>query len=478
MSGVDAAWLRMDRPTNLMIVNTVMWFDEPVGRAEVRALVQERLITRFPRFSQRVVTHRGSYYWVDDRYFDLDAHLVHAALPSPGGRKELHDYVSRLWHVPLNRERPLWELHLVDNFGGGTALVSRIHHCVADGIALSRVMLSLTDDPREADHAGVASQPRRERQTPFPGLPTLPDLRGLGGALAGAALHPKRALGLSRATLRGSRALAKLLALPPDARTPLRGSVGIEKRASWSEPFPLQRVKDAARVGGVTVNDLLLGAVTGALREHLIRRDAPVEDVRAVVPFNLRPLDQPLPAELGNRFGLVFLPLPLSVPDPAGRLHELHRRMEAIKASPEGAVAFGILDLVGRGPARLEQLVVEIFGLKGTAVVTNVRGPGTAVRLAGRRVAGTIGWPPESAGIGLGVSIISYADEVTIGVVADRRRVPDADALLADLLDQLELLVHLYSPPHRPRRTTRAAPGRRAAARHGPAESGTRRRAT
>lgn len=465
MSSVDAAWLRMDRPTNLMIVNTVMWFDEQVDRADVRELVQERLVGRFPRFSQRVVLRRGSYYWEDDPDFDLDAHLVHAALPSPGTRKQLHDYVSRLWHVPLNPDRPLWELHLVDGFGAGAAMVSRIHHCVADGIALSRVMLSLTDDPREAAHAEVSTNAPQQRQTPLPGLPTLPDLRGLARTLTGAALHPDRAWSLSRATARGGRALAKLLAMPPDARTPLRGGVGIEKRAAWSEPFPLRRVKDAARAGGVTVNDLLLGALTGALREHLLRREAAVADLRAVVPFNLRPLDEPLPAELGNRFGLVFLSLPLSVVDPTERLRELHRRMEAIKASPEGAVAFGVLDLVGRGPARLERLVVELFGMKGTAVVTNVRGPGTPVRLAGRRVAGTIGWPPESAGIGLGVSIISYADEVTVGVAADRRLVPDADALLADVLDQLELLVHLHTPPHRPRRTARTTPARREAAR-------------
>lgn len=455
MPSADAAWLRMDRPTNLMVVNTVMWFDEPVDLDDVRRLVRERLVGRFPRFSQRVVRHRGSFYWEDDPDFDLDAHLVHAALPAPGGRAELHDYVSRLWHVPLNRERPLWELHLVDGFGEGAALVSRIHHCVADGIALARVMLSLTDDPREAAHAEVATTPRRERRAGVPGLPALAGLRGLGGTLTGTALHPGRALDLSRATARAGQALVKLLALPPDARTPLRGSVGVAKRAVWSEPLALQRVKTAARAGGVTVNDLLLGAVTGAFREHLLRTGTRVADVRAVVPFNLRPLDEPLPAELGNRFGLVFLSLPVSVDDPAERLHELHRRMEAIKASPEGAVAFGILDVVGRGPAQLERAVVELFGMKGTAVVTNVRGPATAVRLAGRRVAGTIGWPPESAGIGLGVSIISYAREVTLGLVADRRRVPDPDRMLADMTGELDLLMRLCAPAARRRAVRR-----------------------
>jgi WS/DGAT/MGAT family acyltransferase len=165
MAAGDAAWLHMDRETNRMIVNSVMWFDEPLDWAAVRSLLHERLIRRFPRFSQRVVDRPTGVWWEDDETFDLDLHLHRVALPAPGTVADLQRYVSGLVGTALPRNRPLWEIHFVDGFRGeGSAIVSRIHHCIADGVALSRVMLSLTDDKHEA--AGVrvvATEPEHGR---------------------------------------------------------------------------------------------------------------------------------------------------------------------------------------------------------------------------------------------------------------------------------------------------------------------------
>jgi diacylglycerol O-acyltransferase len=440
MHAGDAAWLHMDRPFNRMIVNTVMWFDEPQDWDAVRQVVQQRLIDRYPRFSQRVVEMPAFAWWKDSASFNLDAHLHHDTLPAPGGRNELEKFVSNLLHQHLPLRQPLWEMHLVDGFNGrGSAIVARIHHCIADGIALSRVMMSLTDDPSDevpAQHRDVKLHRSRVMST----------LAGIGGNLVGDVLHPGR---IARQLADGAafaRALAVLVTLPPDKHTSLGGSADLYKRVVWSDPFPLAQVRDLAHAADVTVNDVAVSAVSGAVRDHLLRADGSAPDVRAVLPVNLRRLDEPLPTELGNRFGLAYISLPVSISDRYERLAETGRRTTAMKHSAEGSASFAILDLVGRTPYGIEQSFVDLFASKATAVITNVPGPRRPVYLAGRRVRGTIGWPPESGNLGLGVSVISYDGQLIIGLLADEHLIPDPGALLAGISAELRTLLDAHGP--------------------------------
>jgi len=439
MAPADAAWLRMDRPTNLMVVNSVMWFDEPLDRDALRAVLQERLVDRFPRFRQRAVEDHG-VWWEDAEDFDLEAHLDTVELPAPAGRAELEEFVARRISVPLDRDRPLWELHVVAPYRGtGCALFFRMHHAIADGIALARVLLSLTDDP-DVGEVEVA-RPAEER-----GLDLAGAVDGLWHEALDLASHPLHALTLAQAALSDASALAKLVLMPPDRPTALRGKAGGDKAVVWSEPIPLVRIKEFGHGAGATVNDVLLAAVAGALRTHLVRRRSAVHDLRAIVPFNLRPLDRPLPAELGNKFGLVYLPLPVTTAGRDDRLREMSRRMTAIKHSAEGVMAYGILELVGLAPAVVEDLAIDVFASKGTGVMTNVPGPRRTVTLAGVPLRGTIGWVPTSGELGLGVAIFSYAGDVTVGLCVDRALVPDARQLLDDIIAELEQLLSAARP--------------------------------
>lgn len=437
MSATDAAWLHMERPANHMIVNSVMWFDEPLDWDAVRTVLQDRLVTPYPRFAQRVAEMPALAWWEDVEDFDIDAHLHHARLPAPGDHAELETFVSGLLHRPLPAHRPLWEVHLVDGYHGrGSVVVFRIHHCIADGIALARVMMSLTDDPVEAASAGVA--PAAHEANAFGALPALAHL---GARVAGDAVHPTRLIGDVRDWASATKSFARLVGLPPDHHTALHQHVDITKRVMWADPLSLTTVHEAARRHGVTINDLVLCAVSGALRGYLAEHDGTVPDVRAILPVNLRPLDEPLPRELGNRFGLAYLSLPTSRDDPDERLAEVHRRADAMKRSAEGIVSFDILGAVGRTPYSLEQTFVMLFAAKGTLVVTNVAGPSRPVYLAGRRVRGTVSWPPESGNVGIGVSIISYDGELTIGVMVDEHLVGDGSSLLTAMLRDIDHLV-------------------------------------
>ena len=441
LPSADAAWLHMDSNLNPMVVNAVIWFDEPLELAGVREILERRLVGEFPRFSQRVTEPLGrSPRFEDDPEFDVDQHLHRLAIPAPGDRATLEELVSDLITPPLDPTRPLWHVYLLEGFGEGCALLFRIHHCIADGIALARVMLSLTDE--EPDAAIAAPSPPPSPRPPGAGL--LSAGRRVVGALAHEGmetlLHPSHAAGLAATAGQDAGTLAKLLTAPADRRTVLNAPLHGTRRVAWSKPFRLDRVKRAGRRSSATINDVLVTALTGALHRYLTERDSATDDLRVMVPFNLRPLDQPLPRTLGNDFGLILLSLPVGLVDSGERLREVKMRMDAIKNSHEGPIAYGMLSAIGMTPPVVEDRLIGFFTDKASAVVTNVPGPRSEVYFAGSPVLGVLVWAPCSGSIGMTVSIFSYAGKVTVGFMTDTGLVPDPQPLVAAFDAELRAL--------------------------------------
>ncbi len=457
MSRADAAWLHMDQPTNLMVITAAMWFDEPVDWERVREIIGTRLADRYPRFRQRVVEGRGPLagpHWEDDPHFDLDLHLHRVALPAPGDQETLQQLLADRIAEPLDRSKPLWHFYLVDNYGEGAAIVGRIHHCIADGIALSRVLLSLTDEAADAGIAGEANGQREGGEgrglmetLVAPARGALSMARGAAGLAAHEAIevgkHPSELRDLAATAREDAAALAKVLLPRPEPPSALKGELGVADRVAWSAPVPLEDVKTFGHAHDATVNDVVVTAVAGALRRYLRTRESLVEELTAFVPFNLRPLDQPLPADLGNRFGLVFLSLPVGIGDRRARLREVHRRMEEIKHSPEGAISYGVLGTIGRTPVAVEKRLVNLFSSGGSAVVTNVPGPRQPVYLAGTPVRGVLVWAPCSGNVSMSISIFSYAGELTVGLMTDAGLVPDPERIVTAFERELEALLRL-----------------------------------
>jgi WS/DGAT/MGAT family acyltransferase len=439
-SSADAAWLRMEDPTNLMMITGVLMFDEPLDVARLHRVIEERLLV-FDRFRMRVKPGRSPNAlpeWEIDPYFNLHAHIHRIALPAPGGKRELQALVSDLMSTPLDFSKPLWHFHIVENYNGGSAALCRLHHAIADGIALVQVLLSLTDEQRDVPPAVGIGHGERNNNPVEAFL--LPVVRSLSNALTsvGALVNesrelledPTRVIDAARTGVSGVQALNKLLFMPADPPTLFKGTLGVQKRAAWSDPIPLDEVRRVGSMFRCTINDVLLNAVAGALRRYLVSRGAIVDglNIRAVVPVNLRP---PGPiTRLGNHFSLVFLDLPVGIEDPFDRLLELKRRMESIKGSPEAAIAFGILNTIGVMPQQMAELVVDIFGSKATAVMTNVPGPRQRIYLAGSPIRQIMFWVPQAGRLGLGVSIFSYAGDVLIGIAVDAGLVPDPDTIV------------------------------------------------
>lgn len=459
MNHADAAWLHMDQPTNLMVITGVNWFEETPDWDRVRELIRERFVEPYPRFRQRVVEGTppvAGPHWEDDPNFDLDLHLHRVALPAPGDRAALADLLADITATPLDRSQALWQIYMVDGYGEGAALVHRIHHCIADGIALSRVLLSLADDSDDPDARPIEEPPTvRERSNGRNPLQSIAgSARGIASAAIGAAgsvaheslevaKHPSHMLDLANATREDADALGKVLLRGNDPKTALKGEMGIAKGVAWSDPIPLADVVDMGHATGNTVNDVVMTAVAGAFRTYLNRRGEFVEQVTAMVPFNLRSPVEPLPATLGNKFGLVFLGLPVGTLSRKIRLRKVHESMKEIKQSHEGVVAYGVLDAMGRTPEGLEQRVIDLFTAKGTAVVTNVPGPREPVYLAGKKIAGVLVWAPCSGDVSMTISIFSYDGELTVGLMADAGLIPDPEELIADFEEELQQLLAL-----------------------------------
>jgi len=446
MSHADAAWLQMDRPTNLMVITSALWFDAPVDEQRLREVVRERMIEPFPRFAQRIADGVTGPSWEDDPDFDLDLHIHHLALAAPGDQATLQAVVGDLMAQPLDHARPLWAMYLLDGYGGGCALVVRMHHAIADGIALARVMLSLTDEVGDGASVGIAG-PDEGAGGESPGTlgriaAPLRSGAAAGRAVAGTGvhaavetlLHPRSVADLARQGGSYGAALLQLLTAPAQQQSALHGPLGATRRAAWSRPFALAEIRRVGHLRGATVNDMLVAGVTGAVRAYLLAHDGEAQDTAAMVPFNLRPLDEPLPRDLGNRFGLVVLDLPAAIGDVSGRLDEVATRMLALKRSRQGEVSYGILDAIGRMPSAVEARIVDLMAAKAVMVLTNVPGPRAPISLAGVPVAGVLVWAPCSGSVGMSVSIFSYDGRVTVGFMTDGTLVPEP----AELVDAFE----------------------------------------
>src|ERR1700738_147666 len=239
LSSVDAAWLRMEDPTNLMMVTGILVFPEPLDHRRVRATLEKRLLS-FDRFRQRVVEAPfgiGPPRWVEDEKFDIDAHLHQVALPAPGDQAALQVLVGDLMSTPLDMSEPLWQFHLVGGYRGGSVLLARLHHCIADGIALIQVLLSLTDPgPRPGRVTGV----RRAAAAPAGSW-----LGASLGAVSTLLANPLELVELAQSGITIADTLRRLVLLPPDPKTVLKGPLGVSKRAAWSGMVPLQNIKAA-----------------------------------------------------------------------------------------------------------------------------------------------------------------------------------------------------------------------------------------
>jgi WS/DGAT/MGAT family acyltransferase len=471
MSKVDTAWLRMDSPSNLMMILGV-WIIKPgVTYAAVRARIQERLL-KYPRFSQRVQVDVAGASWVTDPDFKIARHVLREKLP-PLARKHpqqaLQQRLAELAMQPFDARHPLWDFRLVENYDGGSALLVRIHHCIADGLALIAVIQTLVDGgsepPQHAAHRTQAHgwEAAEEWMTHTLIEPlTLAAVKALEAAGEGAAQAieamgaPRNALekwlndGLGKG-MAGSSDVARLayqvvrdgaaLALmSDDSPTRLKGTPGQSKRVAWCQPIALDEVRAVSKALHCSINDVLLACVAGAMAQYLKSLGDSVADkeIRAMVPVNLRSMEKAY--KLGNQFGLAPVVLPIGLDNPIERVYEVRRRMGALKGSMQPLLAFALLAVAGVLIKPAQDALLSLFSRKTTAVMTNVPGPREKLRFCGSTLEQTLFWVPQSGTVGLGVSILSYGGGVQFGIISDATLCPDPQAIIDRFAPEFEKL--------------------------------------
>ena len=451
MSRVDTAWLRMDNDVNLMMIVGVWLLTPAITLEALRERIGDKLL-KYDRFRQKAVADAMGAAWVDDERFDITQHVVPMALQRRKGQTEraaLQALCGQLNSTPLDHGRPLWQFHLIQNYEGGSALIARIHHCIGDGIALISVMMSITD--------GGADPPKRKRK---PGaeakdpdsdwlsdavLNPLTDLAvkaigmyGSGITKSMEALASPHALqsgmDMAKSGLKVVQDVAALALLADDSKTLLKGKGSGHKVVAWGEPIPLEIVKAIGKGLNCTINDVLLSCVAGAIGQYLRDKgeDPDGKEIRAMVPVNLRPLDKAW--QLGNRFGLAPLVLPIGIANPVERMYAVHRRMNDMKGSYQPLLAFAVLSLSGLFIKPVQDAVLGMFAKKATAVMTNVPGPAKPLTFCGSTLRQTMFWVPASGDIGVGVSILSYGGGVQFGLITDEKLCPKPQ----DIIDRFE----------------------------------------
>lgn len=460
MSPVDRAWLLMERPANPMVVVGLAVLAERLDQARLRSVVEERFLA-FERFRCRPIVDALGGQWIPATDFDLDDHVLRAVLPGDAGQHELEKLAGELASTPLSPERPMWTFHLVENYRGGSAFILRIHHCYADGIALVRVFLSLTESRKAAGRAAKRARAAR------PAKGTQPEGDGLVDSLASLfapfthliesvvqggtrlvagglhyAVHPGDVATAARDAASLATEFARISLMPDDPTTCLKGARSGIKHVAWTEPIPFIEVSTVSHALGCTVNDVLMATLAGALGRYLASHgDAAAGPViRAAVPVNLR-TDPDAPLTLGNRFGLVFVDLPISIPHPLERLYAVRRTMQALKGSPQPLVTLGVLAAVGSLPPAAEDPALALFSAKASLVVSNLPGPREQLYLGGVPISQLLFWVPQAGSIGVGVSMLSYHEQVQLGVIADRHLIAAPGELVELMKSEFERLV-------------------------------------
>jgi diacylglycerol O-acyltransferase / wax synthase len=419
MSPADHAWLRMDSPENLVVIHLAFVFAGPMQLGAVRERLESRLLP-FHQFTHRVQRGWLRAKWVPDEQFHIDCHVTEMHLPPGSGARELKTWMSGEACKPLDPSRPLWLATLVHGVDGRSALVMRVHHSLADGVSLMDLISGMTDIAEGAHYVAPARASQR------PALTAGVVLRHAGRVAADA---------------------ATMLFMRKDKPSRIKGTPGRHKSVAWSDALSLPATRDLAHRHGATVNDVMLAVIAGALRRHLhAQGDKDIAaPVRTVIPMNMRP-----PGEshlLGNQFGLVGLELPVHLADPLARLQAVRDGMTGLKRGFQGQLALALVRFAGVLPQFLQQAVLGIFSRRCSVIVTNVIGPAEARSVSGVRMDELMLCVPQGMTVGVGVSIISYNDQVRIGFLVDNQLMPDCTAAAAAVRTCFDQLARVAGSP-------------------------------
>jgi diacylglycerol O-acyltransferase / wax synthase len=470
MSPMDASFLHIEGPDNPMHIGGVSIFEGPSPPFDRLEEMVAGKLDRVPRYRQKVrfvPLGVGRPVWVDDPHFNLSYHLRHSALPAPGSDQQLRRTAARIFGQHLDRSKPLWELWMLEGLSESRwALLSKVHHCMVDGVSatdMMTVMFETGGDQTTAEEWEPAPEPSGGelvlRTLSHRTIHPSEQLRSLRAA----ARAPGASLGQARELLRGMASAAQVMR--PPGGSSLVGSVGPHRTWSWAHAR-LGDVKSVRTALGGTVNDVVLTVVSGGLRDLLEARGERVADrtIRALVPVSVR-----RPGEQGvynNRVSAMFAELPIGIADPAERLDAVRKQMDGLKQSKQAVAGDVLTSLSGYAPPMLlalgARLAARSPSLGVQTGVTNVPGPQQPLHTLGRRMLESFPYVPLIGHARISIAIFSYDGGLYFGVTGDYDSSSDIDILTAGVERSMTELLPLVPPT--PTTGAQADPQRTAAA--------------
>jgi diacylglycerol O-acyltransferase len=435
------------------LVAGLFMLDRAPDRHRFRAAMQS-LIARFPRLQQRVhepLLPIGLPYWGDDPHFDLDYHLRPSILPSGASERALLDFASAAFATPLDTLRPLWEGHLVEGLDGGrAALLLKLHHSILDGASAVALFDALTQAGR-SDPVRIARPPRTSRTSAAPTALTLAGdaLRGLanvGGTVAGAVLAPLATADALRRAARRARGIITDLDMLPAVDPLAARCTGVGRRLD-AVTLSLSQLRRLKLALGISLNDLLLTIVAGAIGRYHQQHHLRVSEVACVVPTNLR--QEQTNGTLGNRVGAFHVRLPIGERDLLRRLELIHRQTVPAKAGRQGATYGALLQAVAVIPAAAFRAMTRLVEGRVHLICSNVPGPPQQRYLAGAKIDTVFPFAPVLLGIPLSIALVSYGDTCGIGIDADPAAIPDPELLGCYLREEVQRVESLIQPQRR-----------------------------
>jgi diacylglycerol O-acyltransferase / wax synthase len=437
---IDRMMWETEHPDSPVTISGMMILEKKISQKKLIDTLENRLL-RFDRFRQKISIKNNTPYWEDDAAFNIKNHLFFADIDTNQPYKILQQQVSRLMSEPLDYTKPLWDAHIYNLSNGQSAIVFRLHHAIADGVALIRVLFSLTGESSKASIEKI----EKSKGFSWKSIPLIKQIKDTYDS------GEKVIQGIKN-TFRNPEIIKEQLGHLSDVTKDVmsiftdkditgsfyKGEFSDSKIAAWSVPVDLITMKKLGKKYGATLNDVLLALMTGAVRKHLTKHKQPVNDgLRIVIPVNIRDMSEEI--VLHNEIGFISLELPVHLKNFKSRLKYINVKTSLLKNSPEPLLLSKLMEIVADYLSKDQKNKFASFmATKIGAVITNVPGPRNPVYLSGIKVSDIYCWIPHTAPLGVGLSMLSYNNKVTTGMIIDRNMADDPDFLLNAFVRELE----------------------------------------
>jgi len=466
VSDTGQFWLTVDHPKNLSIFTGLIELSAPIEIRGFRELIKNRLFPLTP-FREKIieeVSSKKAYYWTQDHHFDIRTHVELVRLKDENNQTELNKLMSDIMSVPMDMRKPLWQFILVKKYQNGCAIIARIHQCLMDRVDLIQI-LWLLSDTNTIDENQDNSNYQFEQPGKFQALTNAINEFHSKVSMSFSNVHSfvrdcikpmtnpfylieKMRLLMGTSSDRIGE-IARIILMNPDSDSILKADLGTYKHFHWSQSFSLKKIRSLSSATNASINVIFISTLTGTIRQYLKSRKDPIDyrEIRAITPVDTRMSQGGYSGSV--RFGLIPFDLPVHIGDPILRISEVKRRLQNLDRLPDAVSMFSSMTYVGISAETFAEKIAIPFSKKSSLLMTNTQGPAQPLYIKGIPVSNLMYWLPRIGHIGLGTTILSYNQNVRLGIVCDNKQIPDPNVFIDEFERQLTQLLE-YSPQQNP----------------------------